>query len=84
MMRVPTLQQAVAQVNRLSYGNGAIIGLIRRLGLPNGLSGVGFGPDDVDALGAGTMPQHRVTKLSPRPLTEAALRELFLGNMRHW
>jgi hydroxyacid-oxoacid transhydrogenase len=63
---------------------GAIIGLIRRLGLPNGLSGVGFGPDDVDALVAGTMPQHRVTKLSPRPLTEAALRELFLGNMRHW
>jgi malonate-semialdehyde dehydrogenase (acetylating)/methylmalonate-semialdehyde dehydrogenase len=25
MMRVPTLQQAVAQVNRLSYGNGATI-----------------------------------------------------------
>ena len=62
----------------------AIIRLIRRLGLPNGLAGVGFGPADLDSLVAGTMPQHRVTKLSPRPLTEEALRQMFLENMRHW
>ncbi|MFV2068624.1 MAG: hydroxyacid-oxoacid transhydrogenase [Pirellulales bacterium] len=61
-----------------------IIGLMRKVGLPNGLSAVGFGPEDVDALVAGTLPQHRVTKLSPRPVSAEALKEMFLGNMTHW
>jgi hydroxyacid-oxoacid transhydrogenase len=58
--------------------------LMRRVGMPNGLSGVGLGPHDVDALVAGTLPQHRVTKLSPRPATAEDLRELFLAAMRYW
>lgn len=62
----------------------AIIAIMRRVGMPNGLSAVGFGPDDVDALVAGTLPQHRVTKLSPRPASESDLRELFLGAMKYW
>jgi hydroxyacid-oxoacid transhydrogenase len=63
---------------------GQIEAIMRRVGMPNGLSGVGLGPDDVDALVAGTLPQHRVTKLSPRPATESDLRELFLAAMRYW
>jgi hydroxyacid-oxoacid transhydrogenase len=62
----------------------AIIDIMRRVGMPNGLGAVGFGPDDVDALVAGTLPQHRVTKLAPRPATEADLRALFLGALRYW
>jgi hydroxyacid-oxoacid transhydrogenase len=58
--------------------------IMRRVGMPNGLSGVGLGADDVDALVAGTLPQHRVTKLSPRPATATDLRELFLAAMRYW
>ena len=58
--------------------------IMRRVGMPNGLTGVGLGPADVDALVAGTVPQHRVTKLAPRPATEADLRELFLAAMRYW
>ncbi|MGQ0571057.1 MAG: hydroxyacid-oxoacid transhydrogenase [Armatimonadota bacterium] len=58
--------------------------LIRRLELPNGLRGVGYGPEHVDALVAGTLPQHRVTKLSPRPAGEAELRQLFLDSMALW
>jgi hydroxyacid-oxoacid transhydrogenase len=38
----------------------------------------------VDALVAGTLPQHRVTKLSPRPATAEDLRQLFLAAMRYW
>ena len=57
---------------------GAIIALMQRTGMPNGLKAVGYGPEDVDALVAGTMVQHRVTKLSPRPASEADLKELFL------
>ena len=62
----------------------AIIDLMRRIGMPNGLSAVGFGPDDVDRLVAGTLPQHRVTKLSPRPAEAEDLRELFLDSMTLW
>ena len=58
--------------------------IMRRVGMPNGLSGVGLGADDVEALVAGTLPQHRVTKLSPRPVTDDVLRELFLAAMRYW
>jgi hydroxyacid-oxoacid transhydrogenase len=58
--------------------------IMRRVGMPNGLSGVGLGPDDVDALVAGTLPQHRVTKLSPRPAASEDLRQLFLAAMRYW
>jgi hydroxyacid-oxoacid transhydrogenase len=63
---------------------GQIERIMRRVGMPNGLSGVGLGPEDVDALVAGTLPQHRVTKLSPRPATAEDLRELFLAAMRYW
>jgi hydroxyacid-oxoacid transhydrogenase len=63
---------------------GQIERIMRRVGMPNGLSGVGLGPEDVDALVAGTLPQHRVTKLSPRPATAEDLRQLFLDAMRYW
>jgi len=58
--------------------------LMRRVGMPSGLAAVGFSERDVDALVAGTLPQHRVTKLAPRPAGEAELRDLFLAAMRYW
>jgi hydroxyacid-oxoacid transhydrogenase len=60
------------------------INLMRRTGMPNGLSAVGYGPDDVDALVAGTLPQERVTKLSPRPADAQDLAQIFLDAMRYW
>jgi hydroxyacid-oxoacid transhydrogenase len=63
---------------------GAIIDLMRRIGIPNGLRAVGFTEDDVDDLVAGTLPQHRVTKLAPRPAEAADLRRLFLDAMSYW
>jgi hydroxyacid-oxoacid transhydrogenase len=63
---------------------GAIIKLMRRIGIPNGLRAVGFEPNDVDKLVAGTLPQHRVTKLSPRPAGKERLKQLFLDSMTLW
>jgi hydroxyacid-oxoacid transhydrogenase len=63
---------------------GAIADLMRRTGIPNGLSAVGYGPDDVPEMVAGTMPQHRVTKLCPRPFDETDLEQLFLDSMVCW
>ena len=63
---------------------GAIADLMRRVGMPNGLAAVGFGPGDVEKLVAGTLPQHRVTKLSPRPADAEALKHLFLDSLTCW
>jgi hydroxyacid-oxoacid transhydrogenase len=63
---------------------GAIVALMRRTNMPNGLSAVGFGPADVNQLVAGTLPQHRVTKLSPRPANSENLAMLFRDSMTLW
>ncbi|RIK35838.1 MAG: alcohol dehydrogenase [Chloroflexi bacterium] len=63
---------------------GALVEMMRATGMPNGLRDLGYGPDDVDQLVAGTLPQHRVTKLSPRPASAGDLRQLFLDSMTCW
>jgi hydroxyacid-oxoacid transhydrogenase len=62
----------------------AIIELMQKVGMPNGLSAVGYGPEDVDKLVEGTLPQHRVTKLSPHPASAEDLKQLFLESMTLW
>jgi hydroxyacid-oxoacid transhydrogenase len=62
----------------------AVIEIMRKVGMPNGLSAVGYGPDDVDKLVEGTLPQHRLTKLSPRPVSPEDLRQLFLDSLTLW
>jgi len=62
----------------------AIIDIMKKTGMPNGLKAVGFTENDVDALAEGTLPQHRVTKLSPRPANKEDLKQLFLDSMSLW
>jgi len=62
----------------------AIIDLMKKTGVPNGLEGVGYTAADVDKLVEGTLPQHRVTGLSPRPFTPEDLKKLFLDSLRCW
>ena len=50
---------------------------IERLKLPNGLRALGYSSSDIPALVEGTLPQHRVTKLSPRPAAREELAALF-------
>jgi hydroxyacid-oxoacid transhydrogenase len=54
-----------------------IIWFIERLKLPNGLRALGYTSSDLPALVEGTLPQHRVTKLSPRPAGAEELARLF-------
>ena len=62
----------------------AIIGLMKQIGVPDVLSAVGYGPDDVGALVEGTLPQHRVTRLAPRAAGRSDLRRMFLESMKLW
>ncbi|MFW9940357.1 MAG: hydroxyacid-oxoacid transhydrogenase [Candidatus Thorarchaeota archaeon] len=61
-----------------------IIRLMKATGMPNGLSAVGYGPSDIEDLVQGTLPQHRVTKLSPRPAKPEDLKELFTESLTLW
>ena len=62
----------------------AVIAVMQATGMPNGLRAVGYTPADVDALVAGVLPQHRVTKLSPRPATAEDFKQMFLDSMTIW
>jgi hydroxyacid-oxoacid transhydrogenase len=61
-----------------------LVGVMQRLKMPNGLSSVGYGKSDIPALVQGTLPQARVTKLSPRPVTETDLAHLFEDALHGW
>lgn len=62
--------------------SGAIVDMMKKTEMPDGLEALGYNETDIDNLVAGTLPQHRVTKLSPRPATAEDLRELFRQSLR--
>ena len=57
---------------------------MQRLNVPNGLRAVGYTTADIPALVEGTLPQHRVTKLSPLPAGPEDLARLFERAMVAW
>jgi len=61
-----------------------ILRIMQQLNVPNGLRAVGYGSEDIPALVRGTLPQHRVTKLSPRPATEEDLARIFEDALSAW
>ena len=61
-----------------------IVILMRDLKVPNGLRELGYESADIPALVEGTLPQHRVTKLSPRPAGPDELARLFEQSMTIW
>jgi alcohol dehydrogenase class IV len=61
-----------------------LIGLMRATGIPNGISGVGYGEADVDALSAGAFAQQRLLTNSPRDVSRGDLSRLFGAAMRYW
>ena len=61
-----------------------IVWFMQRLGVPNGLKAVGYSSSDIPRLVEGTLPQHRVTKLSPRPASPDDLAAIFEDAMIAW
>ena len=57
---------------------------MERLGVPNGLKAVGYTSADIPGLVEGTLPQQRVTKLSPRAAGPDELAALFEDAMVAW
>jgi hydroxyacid-oxoacid transhydrogenase len=61
-----------------------VLWFMHRLKTPNGLREVGYTTSDIPRLVEGTLPQHRVTKLSPRPAGTEELSRLFEASMQAW
>jgi hydroxyacid-oxoacid transhydrogenase len=61
-----------------------VIQFMQATEMPNGLRAVGYSEADIPALVDGTLPQHRVTKLSPRPAGPEELAELFRNSLTIW
>ena len=57
---------------------------MQRLQMPNGLKAIGYAASDIPALVEGTLPQHRVTKLSPRAAGPEELARMFEEAMSAW
>jgi alcohol dehydrogenase class IV len=63
---------------------GHLIRLMRSTGIPNGISGVGYGERDVDVLSEGAFAQQRLLTNAPRTIGRDDLGRLFRGAMRYW
>jgi hydroxyacid-oxoacid transhydrogenase len=61
-----------------------VIGLMRAAGVPNGVSGVGYGEEDLDALTRGAIIQKRLFDNAPMPVDDAAMRSFFRGALSYW
>jgi hydroxyacid-oxoacid transhydrogenase len=58
--------------------------LMRDIGIPNGISAVGYTGNDIDSLVAGTMKQQRLLATAPRPPTEADIAAILTRSLVLW
>ena len=61
-----------------------IINMMRETGIPNGLSGVGYSMNDLDALTDRSFAQKRLIENGPLPIARNELKELFQNAMSYW
>jgi len=61
-----------------------IIDIMRLLDVPNGLSGLGYTADDLDALTEKGWPQRRVIDNAARSITKEEIRSIFAGALSYW
>jgi len=59
-----------------------LLPIMSALGVPDGLSGLGYTQNDIPSLVEGTLPQHRVIKLSPITVGREELTKLFERSMK--
>jgi hydroxyacid-oxoacid transhydrogenase len=58
--------------------------LMREIGIPNGIEGVGFTESDIPDLVPGTMKQQRLLATCPRPVGEQEIADIMRDSLRNW
>jgi len=61
-----------------------VIELMKITEMPNGLTALGFGEAQIDALATGAEPQYRVIKNAPVDIGRDELKSLFRAALRYW
>jgi len=61
-----------------------VIEMMRATNIPNGLAGVGYGPEDVPALVDRAFPQQRLLSNAPCAVSRSDLTALFEDALRYW
>ncbi len=63
---------------------GELVRIMRAVGMPNGLTGVGYGESDCAALADGAWPQQRLLQNAPIETGRDTLQGLFRAALRYW
>lgn len=63
---------------------GKLLQIMRAVGMPNGLSSVGYTETDLAPLTEGAWPQQRLLQNAPREMTRPVLNQLFRQALRYW
>jgi alcohol dehydrogenase class IV len=58
--------------------------LMKAAGMPNGLCGVGYTDQDIQALTAGAFPQQRLLRNAPCAVSKEDLAQVFQNAMEYW
>ncbi len=61
-----------------------LVSLMRVTGMPNGITGVGYGEADIPALTEGAYPQRRLLDNAPHPIGKDELNGLFQNALAYW
>jgi alcohol dehydrogenase class IV len=62
----------------------ALMDLMRDIGIPNGIGGVGYDENDISELVDGTMKQQRLLATAPREVTEDDAAGIFTRSLELW
>jgi alcohol dehydrogenase class IV len=63
---------------------GRLVEMMRAARMPNGIGGVGYTEDDLDALTSGAHVQQRLLQNAPREMSKPVLTELFRQAIQYW
>ncbi|MER7547617.1 hydroxyacid-oxoacid transhydrogenase [Spirillospora sp. NPDC127506] len=62
----------------------AVLRLMRDIGMPGGIGGVGYAEGDIPGLVEGAMKQQRLLAIAPRPVDEDAVAGIFRRSLSLW
>ncbi|HEV8641666.1 MAG TPA: hydroxyacid-oxoacid transhydrogenase [Methylomirabilota bacterium] len=82
LLGVPT--QELSERERREALPGALMALMRDVGIPNGLLAIGYGEHDIPALIEGTLKQPRLLAGAPRPVGAPELEAILRDSLRLW
>ena len=68
----------------VEYLPAALTQLMRDIGIPNGIGGVGYDEGDIADLVEGTMKQQRLLDTAPRPVTEDDAAAILSRSLENW